>query len=356
MSSSKNLKSPQKVLGVGLSCLDIIEHGKYLDYYNGGSCGNVIAVLSFLGFSSNLITRRYNDVAGNVLKANLAQLGINSIEVGKNPTQTPRIIEKLIHEDGAYVGHKFLMECPECSQPLPKLKLLSQSDVKPVINSSISYNALYADRISPGISLLIDAFNGNGAWTIYEPNSCRNAKAFFNNASKAKILKFSSEKVPLSVAEKIRCSTERSQTLIIIQTLGKEGLRFSYRKKSGLFSQWIRLPAQPILNLVDTTGAGDWCTAGMISCLLSYYDKSPQWIKKTNVISALQYGQALSAIACSFVGGQGLIYANKSKDILSQIFSDDNPPSLDTISPVIPDKKMVNVCHTCLQSRYTLDG
>ena len=345
-SSSKKFK----ILGAGLACLDIIKVGQNIKYYNGGSCGNVIAALSFLGFPSDLISRKHGDTAGQILKANLKKFGVGHIEVGKRTTSTPRIIEQLSLTNGNYGGHDFLLKCPDCHQDLPKLKLLSQAEAKPVTQSLTNYNALYTDRVSPGIRMLRDNLNQMNAWTIYEPNSFRNTKAFFHNAQESSIVKFSSEKIPFEIANKLLTYEKASKTILIIQTLGKNGLRFAFRKKSMKFSSWVKLPAQPITRLVDTSGAGDWCTAGTIMNLLLTHPTRPNWLKKNVVISALQYGQALSAISCSFIGGQGLIYASNKNEIISPVFDRLNFNKLPHIKPITPGKYLSkHSCTTCLQ-------
>lgn len=341
----------QKILGVGLICIDIIiRQGKSLRYYNGGSCGNVISALSFLGWDSDLITRRHEDIAGDILKINFDKIGVNHIEVGKKPSHTPRIIEKLTIKKGEYLGHDFLLKCPDCFQELPKLKLINTTEIKPIIQSLYRYGALYTDRISAGIRSLRDNFNQHGAWTIYEPNSFRNINAFLKNAKESTIVKFSSEKIPFEIANRLRSLADESKILIIVQTLGENGLRFCFRKRNKKLSSWINLPAQPITNLVDIAGAGDWCTAGTIINLLSIHPKSPNWLTENEVISALQYGQALSAISCSFVGGQGLIYADKNIDKITPAFEGIKMPSFKQIKPTNPRKTQLNkLCKTCLQ-------
>lgn len=339
-----------KILGAGLVCLDIIKAGNTIKYYNGGSCGNVVTAMSFLGCSSDVISRQYSDVAGQILQSNFNRFGVNNIIVGKGQVQTPRIIEQLNLSDGNYFGHKFLFQCPNCQEELPKLKSLSNADARLVLRNTLNYNSLYTDRISPGIKLLRDYMNGQNAWTVYEPNSCRNIKALFSNATESAFVKFSSEKISFQVADGLRESCENSKTVLIVQTLGEHGLRFSFRKKNNKFSAWTSLPAQPISHLIDTSGAGDWCTAGTLFNLITNYPCKPSFLTKNIVISALQYGQALSAISCSFIGGQGLMYAKNKNDFTRKLFDNLSIKTNKSHDPMIPlNINLAKSCSMCLQ-------
>src|SRR6185436_1705608 len=69
-----------------------------------------------------------------------------------------------------------------------------------------------------------------------------------------------------------------------------------------------------INNVIDTAGAGDWCTAGIISTLFSK-NASVENLRETNILSALRFGQALSAINCTFEGARGSMYNITFKDL-----------------------------------------
>ena len=339
-----------RILGTGLSCLDIITYGKQRSYYSGGSCGNVISALSFLGWDSHLISHQFSDIAGKILNTNLDNIGVKRIEVGNKPLLTPRIVEKLNIQAGKYLGHEFLLSCPECGKKLPKVKLISASEARKISNTLRGYNALYSDRNSPGIQILRKLFHDNGAWTVYEPNSARNIKSFITNSLDSAIAKFSFEKVPYNLAEELRQKSPRYKTILIIQTQGKDGLIFSYRKKDKNMSSWIHLPAQPITHLVDAAGAGDWCTAGMLMSFVTNKTKRPNYLTRNESISALQYGQALSAISCSFVGGQGLIYAEKNKLDMNKLTQGIKLPLLKQIKPAsVSGENYHHFCQFCLQ-------
>ena len=309
MEKERNVSGYPSILGAGLVCLDIIDSIENR-YYNGGSCGNVAAALSFLGCSSSVLLNNYTDIAGQILLKNLEMLGIERITFKNRYYMTPRIIE-MFYESDEGVKHKFVNKCPDCKSQLPSISLFTEKQVSDI--NVENYNMFYSDRSSKGISALRRLFNENGAWTIYEPNSSRNIAALIKNAKESHIVKFSSERITESVSEKIRDSCNDAGTVLIVRTAGSKGLYFCYRKRDNKLSNWIHLDAQPVANFVDSAGAGDWCTAGLLFVLGRKHKKRPKFLSMNEVISALQFGQALSAISCSFVGAQGIFYVDLHK-------------------------------------------
>lgn len=116
-------------------------------------------------------------------------------------------------------------------------------------------------------------------------------------------------------------------------------------------SQWYHLDSQPAPHFVDSSGAGDWCTTGLLIGLLGKNRNLRRWLSKNEVISALQYGQVLAAISCSFVGSQGLIYADNKKENINNIFSYLKSEAIKKIKPAsLSNENTDGLCRTCLQS------
>lgn len=339
------------MLGTGLVCLDIILGERKIRYYNGGSCGNVTAAFSFLGQKSSVITRCYLDRAGHLLNANLNRIGVKQITFGNTAPPTPRIIEKLDINYSGYVGHKFLLSCPQCGQNLPKVKLLDKSNLSNLMNSLNEFDVFYTDRSSPGIRNLRSYLRDIGVWTVYEPNSARNIKSVFMNAFESDIAKFSAEKFSFTIVDNLKQRAGNSRITLLIYTKGKNGLSFCYRKRDRKLSKWINLNPQPAPRLLDTSGAGDWCTAGMLTSLLGKYRKHRYYITKDDVISALQYGQALAAISCAFIGGQGLIHADFDQQDVRDLLQPFKKTNLIKIPPTdVKEKAIIETCPLCLCS------
>ncbi|EQB22038.1 hypothetical protein UNSWDHB_652 [Dehalobacter sp. UNSWDHB] len=337
-----NENNVPNVLGAGLLCLDIIKNIENTKYLNGGSCGNVVSALSFLGWRSSIITNQYKDPAGDILNQNLERLRVRRIEVGR-PIQTPRIVQEVINSD-----HRYLLSCPDCGRKLPSIEPLTEKTVENIAESSNHYNVYYTDRTSRGIEFLRNILRNRGTWTVYEPNSSRNINSLLRSSLESHIVKFSGEKVSQSLADKIREIAINGSTTLIVRTMGKDGVLFCYRKRDNKMSKWFQLESQPVTDFVDSSGAGDWCTTGLLFNLVNRHRKSKLWLTRDEVVAALQYGQALSAISCSFSGALGLIYSDNGEKIQT-IVNEDTQFRLSGLKPSLPPKKLSDeYCKTCL--------
>ena len=308
---ANNKKNVPRLLGAGLACLDIIKADGKIYYYNGGSCGNVVSGLSFLGWKNAVFTGSYRDQAAELLDSNFRRIGVQRIEVNQGSSITPRIIEDFEFDKNK--SHRFLHVCPQCGREMPKLSPLNEKSIDKVIVND--YNVFYSDRTSKGIILLRKLFREKGKWTVYEPNSSRNVNSLLNNALDSHIVKFSADKVPVSLAEKIRDQSLNGNTVLIVNTMGEKGLLYCYRKKDNTMSIWKHLDSQPVPHFLDSCGAGDWCTIGMLYHLVYKHPKALASLTQKDVTAALHYGQALAAISCSFLGAQGLVYGEMDEEM-----------------------------------------
>ena len=98
--------------------------------------------------------------------------------------------------------------------------------------------------------------------------------------------------------------TRGASTRFIIETLGSRGARVRSRSRRG-WSAWQQVPAVATVQspVLDTAGAGDWLTAGLIITLLQE-EKS---VAFDRMRTSILYGQRLSAISISFEGPHGAL-------------------------------------------------
>src|SRR5262245_61462334 len=96
--TAKHRRQRPTVAGLGLVALDvIIERGSVLPaLHAGGTCANVLTILSFLGWRSRPIARLGSDSAADLVRADLRTWGIDlSWATLKPSARTPIIVQKI---------------------------------------------------------------------------------------------------------------------------------------------------------------------------------------------------------------------------------------------------------------------
>src|SRR5207237_516214 len=95
-----------------------------------------------------------------------------------------------------------------------------------------------------------------------------------------------------------------------VQTLGHRGLRYRMDEtRSGVLGGWRELGAFSVDRFADASGAGDWCTAGIIDGLCRGGSRALFQAQESSIVAALNIGQAMAAWNCGFDGARGAMYA-----------------------------------------------
>lgn len=325
-----------KILGTGFLCVDFIEHGARREVVPGGTAGNVITFLAQLGMDTSFLCADYEDDTWIWLKRALESRDIHLLYFTKSKKAVPKILEKL-DVDGE---HRFETSCPVCNKKWVDLVLPNESQINEKILYEISnLNLFYYDRISPGIRRMVD-YNKKG-WNFYEPNSCRFYGQFVENVRNTHILKFSQERIPEGYTERIIKDLQESQVQLIIVSLGKNGLKYSFRDSSRHLCDWIEVEACKVEKVVDNSGAGDWLTAVFLFYFLRYYPFFTKKLEGQRLKEILKIGNEIAAFQCGFVGAQGILKSQKAVSKLNDI--------LGTNMHMLKDKKFENSmrCEKC---------
>ena len=90
-----------------------------------------------------------------------------------------------------------------------------------------------------------------------------------------------------------------SSAWLVVETLGADGLRYRLRRNERI-SDWRMLSAFRVASLVDTAGAGDWCTAGIVH-VLDEVPSAPKSANEDKVVDAIRYGQAQGGLNCGLM-------------------------------------------------------
>jgi sugar/nucleoside kinase (ribokinase family) len=314
------MTSPSKptVFGAGLIALDLVigvDPESPVQAWAGGTCGNVLSILAYLGWTSYPVARMNGDPASERVRSDMARWGVQLDYASCAPTaHTPIIIQEIRRDRHGRPRHRFSWSCPQCGHWLPGFKPVTARAAEAIAPALSGVSAFFLDRLSRATIDLARQAADQGAVVVFEPSGNVTEKLMAEAISLAHIVKYSNER--LAGVEGLM--SKDSATLVEVQTHGEEGL--SYRHKlGGATPHWTSLPAIAAPRLADTCGSGDWTTAGLMSMIATggaegLRSSTPKVLK-----DALRYGQALAAWNCGFEGARGGMYSVTIDEFQQQI-------------------------------------
>lgn len=303
--------------GAGLVALDVILNGspKTLPKLSaGGSCGNVLSILGFLEWRSYPVARLANDQAGAELVLDLKRWDIHTDYISINEEgSTPIIIHRILKDKAGKPVHRFEFRDPVTKSWLPQFKAITKKVAAEVIHQNDNPQVFYFDRMNPGTLELAIHLKSKGTIIFFEPSSAKDLRQFEKFLGVADIVKFSHERIP---DYKDRYSS--IQCFLEIETLGTEGLVYR-SKKSSHPDKWKTISGFQLNTIQDAAGAGDWCSAGIITTLCTEGQQGLYNAGIRQIEKALTFGQALGALNCLYDGARGLMYYYNSRELLSLV-------------------------------------
>lgn len=289
--------------GTGLVVLDVIyDGGRAKPYFlAGGSCGNVMTILAYLGWDSYPMARLGDDSEGRRVVGDMKKWGTRtdflSVEAD---VETPRIIEQITGT--AYRTHRFRLKCRHGNW-LPQRRTYTLKLAKTAQDKIPRPAVFYLDRPDPAALEMAKRFKAFGTVVFFEPQKHADGYNFAECVRVSDVVKHCLER-PLNLG-KIKIPP------LEIQTMGGRGLR--YRTQAQGSTSWKALPAFPTHRLVDAAGSGDWLSAGLIHQM---FRQGPRPIPARGKIeSALRFGAALASINCNFAGARGTMYRISKQDL-----------------------------------------
>lgn len=307
-----------KAFGTGLIALDLVmssEPESPVRSWAGGTCGNVLSILAYLGWDAYPIGRMNGDPASQRVKADMKRWGVRLDFAGCAPTShTPIIIQEIRRRRDGTPTHRFSWACPHCGQWLPSYKAVTLNAVEIIAPHLAGSAVFFMDRLSRAALTLAAKASADGAVVVFEPSGKADPKQFAEALKLAHIVKYADQRLAAvgGVME------QDSATLLEVQTLGAAGLRFRHRLGRGV-SDWQHLDAVPAPRVTDTCGSGDWCTAGLVAKAATRGQNGLRAAGAKGVHAALRYGQALAAWNCGFEGARGGMYAIERPILDAQI-------------------------------------
>ncbi len=267
------------VAGMGRMTLDILHRpGVPPRAQAGGTCGNVLANLAFLGWRALPVGRLGDDDAGRIFRQDMERVGVDPSLLTLVPgVATPAVVHAV--EEG-----EFSPSCHLCGRALPEVVPMPPEALPELPAARV----FFFDEDSPASLLAARRYKERGALIVYEPNYAGPEVDLDAALAVADVLKYSAAKVP-GLAGRI----PKDWSGLVIETRGAGGLRC--RNEPG----WLDVPAYRVPVVRDAAGAGDWTTAGVIHGLAL----------GAELPDALLLGMALGAHACAFVGARGNAHA-----------------------------------------------
>lgn len=295
-------------MGAGLVTLDVIynKNGRTKpNFLAGGSCVNVLTILSYLGWRSYPIARLGKDVEGSRILEDMKQWKVNTKFVLRDAEiDSPRIIQRFSKKKSN--KHSFHLKCSH-GKWLPRRRPILLKTLEILQNKFPKSNVFYFDRVSTSILAMAKIQKAKGALIVFEPPKLGDDELFYQCLEIADIVKHCYHH-SISKNYGIKIPLE-------IQTMGKDGLIY----KSTILDHrnWKHLDSYRAVNLVDASGSGDWLTAGIIYILGQNGNRGR--ISERKLKLALNFGQCLATINCNFIGARGTMYNLSKQKLLSLV-------------------------------------
>lgn len=300
MQTNKNI-----CVGAGLVSLDILIRGldnnKPVSFSVGGTCGNVMTIMSYLGWDTYPIARLDNSHHTDLLLDDMKAYGVHVDYIITGKGKTPVIIQRnIIDKDGMPV-HRFEFKGANGRMFLEYSPITLVQAKKIMQEINFVPKVFFFDRVSPAYIYMAKEFKAKGSLVCFEP-SCKPTVPHFGECVEiADIIKFADQRLPdVSLFE-------GKNDKIIIQTLGRKGIKYCIK------GAWHFV--EPVQNdhIVDTSGAGDWTTSIFLTEIcknISDYKKED--VTNDMIYNALQVAQNWAAKSCSYEGARGMMEVKPS--------------------------------------------
>jgi len=337
-------------VGTGLIALDMIieeSNNMNIEFLAGGSCGNVLTILSYLGWESYPIAYLGEDAAAEKILSDLELWKVNTNFLYKcKKGNTPIIIEKFGINKKGKSWHRFEWNCPFCGVRFPKYKSIPLKEIREISEETPKSEVFYFDKVRKSSLEIAKKYKKDGALVVFEPSRITNIGVFNQCLDIADIVKYSRENLG-----SYRGVIENKSVPLQIETLDKEGLMYKLNCNKKIKGEWKKIPAYSVTKIKDTVGAGDWCTAGIIHILGKKGQKGLGNAKEKDIRIALKFGQLLSAFKCYYKGARGCMYHTSEQYfniILRSICEGKDPLDLiERSKKEVKFDQLINLCPFC---------
>lgn len=263
----------------------------------GGTCGNVLCFLSYLGWDVRPQVKVIDSIEGHKLADSLKSYGCDTqfikFDVKGGFSGLTCIHRKNRHTGEHELGLKGFG--PNNSQ-FRKITELRVKDEVPDFLSSLKETPdvyFFDHHNEAGPRMIAKELGKRGSLIYYECENCKDWKKFLKSVEVADIVKFSDENVP----DVSFCDDYMDK--LFIQTQGSKGMRFSL--KGG---EWINIAPVEIETVIDWEGCGDTVTAVFLNELYKIGLPKISELTEDDVRLGLEVASEKAALCAQYVGSK----------------------------------------------------
>lgn len=300
---------PPVCVGSGFVALDLVlvgnERRRPSFTFAGGSCGNVLTILSYLGWDSVPVIRLKNDREAKKLIADLQNWSVDTTFVRRERDGiTPVVVQRICTAINGDPYHRFEWKWPSSGVSLPRYRPLPRHLAVEVSTRLPKPRVFFFDRVARSALFLAEEAKKQGGLIFFEPSGIGDPDLFPKCVATSDIVKYSAERL-----ESLPRIPVKNRPRLEIQTLGKHGLRYALRDNPKYSTCWRKLSAVTTTGFQDAVGAGDWCSAGIIDVLGRSGRRGFVTASEKRIVHAIRRGQSLASVNCRYPGARGGMYS-----------------------------------------------
>ena len=339
------------VTGMGNMSLDFIETMGGTATRIGGTCANVLAVMTVYGWQAAPVARLDDSAMSRRIVDLFAKLpGVDSSKLRLTPSSPPAGIVQTFHRRrNGTPNHRFRMQCGSCGARLPRIPKWTLAHLDRAMNAVVDTapDVFVADRPSETITRIVDCVRISDTMIGLLPQ--RIGKTRWDSAKRAHCVSVSSEQVTIDEMDML---PDSDCPRLEVVTLGTRGLLWRL-SDCGERTEWVAQKAKQVPVFADACGSGDWLAATLLHQIgelgASGWSSVARGTGRNDTIGRMiAVAQTAAAYNTQFVGARGSMTPNGlSQRIMDSISKGvvERPPENASIWPT-PDVT-VPACPKC---------
>ena len=295
------------IIGSGIYNLDTIVVRDYPDWPRlrpftdnvvleevGGTCGNVMCILSWLGWEVRPLACLDDSLEGMKITEDLQRYGCDCRYVTNTPGGGTTLL-RCTHKKTADGEHVMSVRAgsPGGSR-FPKRHFLRARDEAPAFLETLEEApaVFFFDDPAAGNRLIAKELHERGSLVYFEPSKVV-TNADLEAVAISDIIKFSDENIPdVSFVDAYKDK-------VFIQSMGAKGARFKFKGEP-----WVMIEDATNESVVDTEGAGDWLSSEFINAIIG----AGKDFTYEDVRNALLTAMGWAGVSVRYMGSKGLIH------------------------------------------------